>query len=196
MTRGTDMTWEFRAFGQTPPAPASPPAPGAPGPAPGAPTTPGPTLYRLPAYGQFAGTDQVYPVQYLPKDYAFYLPYVVGFSRVQLAPSASVTLTYNQPSDSDFLILRQYSYTPSNRQYSTGFGGAVVAVVRIPNVAEITSQPVNLDILFPDQSMPPWVWEIPLILSAGDALEIVLVNNDATNSYVINLALSGIRAYL
>jgi hypothetical protein len=152
--------------------------------------------YRLPAYGQYAG-EGFYPIEFLPDNYRYYYPYVVSMAAT-LSGNSTQILTYRNVSDSDFIIIKSFSiavisYDPASNTIRVLSHPSITVSMRVGTSREITSEPTAFDLLFPDRHFMPYYYDVPLFLSAGDALEVTLFNSSATSD-TVTFAFSGIRA--
>jgi len=178
---------------------SQPPAPGAVQPTGGQAQQPAPAKppFRYPIWGAFAG-DGMFPLDWLPKNYSFVVPYVVGAS-IEIPANGSFRYSYPNPNDSDFIILKTRSI--SKIRVDSGLGTVyylnnpgIYVSVRIPSMREITTEAVAFDILFPDRYFLPFYWATPIFLSRGDTLEITFSNRTAS-SWSGDITIEGIRGY-
>lgn len=150
--------------------------------------------YRIPAYGEYAG-EGFFPIEYLPKQYRYYMPYVVSVVGTVDAGGAKI-VTYQNPSDSDFIIIKQMSVSTIDATTNRILlYPDVLVTMRIGAGREFTSEPVAFDLLFPDRHYTPFYWDVPLIVEAGGAIEISLTNTNTTTAFTLTMIFSGIRGY-
>ena len=152
------------------------------------------TPYRIPSYGEYAG-EGFFPIEYLPKQYRYYMPYVVSVSS-DVGPLSTKIVAYQNPSNSDFIIIKQMSV--STIDATTGrilLHPNVLVTMRLGAGQEFISEPIAFDLIFPDRHYTPFYRDVPLFVEAGSTLEVTLTNTDATQTFSLVMIFPGIRGY-
>lgn len=160
------------------------------------------TPYRIPNF-LLSSSQGLVPAPSMIRLYSYYVPYILGLvhSFDQYDPSSPTftwTWVYNQPTDSDFLLIKQAATSESVRLAALNNNFAVA--IRIPNVIDVTYDYTAADLLFPvvdSKNTFPFYFEFPIFVQGGETLQYDFRADVAaqTDRFVFTAYIYGVRLY-